>query len=54
MGFVSVCSWLSFVTGVRDYVLPGLEIGVLSCIFLYFFGVRVVGVCVLVYARTHT
>ena len=24
------------------------------CIFLFFAGIRVVGVCVLVYARTHT
>jgi len=34
--------------------LAGVEIGVLSCIFLIFAGVRVVGVCILVYARTHT
>ena len=34
VGFVSACS----VTGVGDYVLTGLEIGVLSCIFLYCFG----------------
>ena len=38
VGFVSACSWLALVTGVGDYVLAGLEIGVLSCIFLYFFG----------------
>jgi len=54
VGFVSACSWLALVTGVGDYVLAGLKIGVLSRIFLYFSGVRVVGVCVLVYARTHT
>jgi len=36
------------------YMLAGVEIGVFSCTFLYFVGVRVVGVCVLVYARTHT
>jgi len=34
--------------------LAGSEIGVLSCIFSIFSGVRVVGVCVLVYAHTHT
>jgi len=36
--FVSACSWLALVTDVGGYVLAGLEIGVLSCIFLYFFG----------------
>ena len=36
--FVSACSWLALVTGVGDYVLAGVEIGVLSCIFLYFCG----------------
>ena len=54
VGFVSTCSWLALVTGVGDYVLAGLKIRVLSRIFLYFSGVWVVGVCVLVYARTHT
>jgi len=39
---------------VHGYVLAGSEIGVLSRIFSIFSGVRVVGVCVLVYARTHT
>ena len=34
--------------------MAGVEIGGLSCIFSIFAGVRVVGVCVLVYARTHT
>jgi len=34
VGFVS----LAFVTGVGGYVLAGVEIGVLSCIFLYFCG----------------
>jgi len=34
VGFVSACSWLALVTGVGGYVLAGLEIGVLSCIFL--------------------
>jgi len=38
VGFVSACSWLALVTGVGGYVLAGLEIGVLSRIFLYFFG----------------
>ena len=38
VGFVSACSWLALVTGVGGYVLAGQEIGVLSCIFLYFCG----------------
>ena len=38
VGFVSSCSWLALVTGVGDWVLAGVEIGVLSCIFLYFCG----------------
>jgi len=38
VGFVSDCSWLALVTGVGGYVLAGVEIGVLSCIFLYFCG----------------
>jgi len=40
VGFVSACSssWLALVTGVGGYVLVGLEIGVLSSIFLYFCG----------------
>jgi len=38
VGFVSACSWLAIVTGVGGYVLAGVEIGVLSFIFLYFFG----------------
>ena len=54
VGFVSACSWLALVTGVGGYVLSGVEIGVLSVYFSIFAGVRVVGVCVLVYARTHT
>ena len=36
VGFVLACSQLALVTGVGDYVLAGIEIGVLSCIFLYF------------------
>ena len=54
VGFVSICSWLALVTGVGGYVLAGVEIGVLSVYFSFFAGVRVVCVCVLVYARTHT
>jgi len=38
VGFVSACSLLALVTGVRGYVLAGVEIGVLSCIFSYFCG----------------
>jgi len=34
----STCSWLALVSGVGGYVLAGVEIGVLSCIFLYFCG----------------
>ena len=36
VGFVSACSWLALVTGVGGYVLAGVQIGVLSCKFLYF------------------
>ena len=54
MGFISACSWFAIVTGVGGYILAGSEIGVLSRIFSIFAGVKVVGVCVLVYARTHT
>jgi len=38
VGFVSACSWLALVAGVRGYVLEGVEIGGLSCICLYFGG----------------
>jgi len=38
VGIVSACSCLALVTGVGGYVLAGVEIGVLSCIFLYFCG----------------
>jgi len=38
VGFVSSCPWLGLVTGVGGYVLAGVEIRVLSCIFLYFCG----------------
>ena len=53
VGFVSACSWFALVTGVRGYVLAGVETGVLSVYLSIFAGVRVVGKCVLVY-RTHT
>ena len=51
VGFVSACSWLAFVTGVGGYVLAGLEIGVLSRIFLYFFRMLGWWVCVCLYTR---
>jgi len=35
VGFVSACSWLALATGVGGYVLAGVGIGCLSCIFLY-------------------
>jgi len=38
VGFVSAYSWLALVAGVGGYVLVGVAIGVLSCIFLYFCG----------------
>jgi len=38
VGFVSACSWLALVAGAGGYVLAGEEIGVLSCVFLYFCG----------------
>ena len=38
LGFVAACSWLALVGGVGGYVLAGVEIGVLSDIFLYFCG----------------
>ena len=44
---------LTLVTGVAGYVLAVVEIGVLSLYFSIFAGVRVVCVCVLVYAHTH-
>jgi len=61
VGFVSAFSIVALVAGVGGHVLAGVEIGVLSYIFLYFCltyfsifaGVRVVGVFVLVHARTH-
>ena len=38
VGFISACSWLALVTGVGGYVLVGVEIRGLSCIFFYFCG----------------
>ena len=38
VGFVAACSWFALVTGVGGYVFAGVEIRVLSCIFLYFRG----------------
>jgi len=34
VGVLSACSWLVLVAGVGGYVLVGVEIGALSCIFL--------------------
>jgi len=38
VGVFPAFSWLALVAGVGGYVLAGVEIGVLSCIFLYFCG----------------
>ena len=38
VGFFPACSWLVVVAGVGGYALTEVEIGVLSCIFLYFCG----------------
>ena len=38
VGFFSAFSCLVLVAGVGGYVLEGVEIGILSCIFLYFCG----------------
>jgi len=38
VGFFPACSWLALVAGVGGYVLAGVEIGGLSCTFLYFCG----------------
>ena len=37
-GELEVGSWLALVAGVGGYVLAGVEIGVLSYVFLYFGG----------------
>jgi len=48
-------SWLALVAGVGGYVLSGVEIGGLSCIFLYFGGCEGGGwVCACIRAYTHT
>jgi len=54
--FVSAWSWLALVTGVGGYVLAGVEIGVLSCIFLYFCGCQggvCLYACIRAYAHTN-
>jgi len=38
VGVFPACSWLALVAGVGGYVFAGVEIGGLSCIFLYFGG----------------
>jgi len=38
VGGFSACSWLALVAGVGGYVLVGVEMRGLSCIFLYFCG----------------
>jgi len=38
VGIFPACSWLVLVAGVGGYVLAGVEIGILFCIFLYFCG----------------
>jgi len=53
MGFVSACSMLALVTDVGGYILAGVEIRVLSCIFLYFCGCQG-GVCVFDFIRAYT
>ena len=53
-GSFSACAWLALVDSVGGYVLAGVEIGLISCVFLHFVGVWVVGGYVLVYARAHT
>jgi len=55
VGFASACSGLALVSGVGGCVLPEVEIGVLSCIFLYFCGCQ--GgecVCACIRAYIHT
>ena len=55
VGFVSACSWLALVSGIGGYVLAGVEIGVVSCIFLYFCGCKGGGcVCACIFTYTHT
>ena len=38
VGSFTACPWLALVAGVGGYVLAGVEIGVLSCVFVYFCG----------------
>jgi len=38
VGFSPDCLWLALVAGVGENVLVGVEIMVLSCVFLYFCG----------------
>jgi len=55
VGFVSACSWLVLVSGVGGCVLAEVEIGGLSCIFLYFCGCYGgVCVCACIRAYIHT
>jgi len=54
VGGFPACPWLARVASVGGYVLAGVRIKVLSLYFSIFAGVRVVGVCVFVYALTHT
>ena len=54
LGVFSACSWSALVAGVGGYVLAGVEIGGLSCIFLYFCGLGWWAGGCLLYARTHT
>ena len=56
VGFVASCSWLALVTGVGGYVLAGVDIGVLSCMLLYFcecYSGGCVYACIRVYTHTN-
>ena len=54
-GVCSACSWLALVSGVGGCVLAEVEIGVLSCIFLYLCGcLDGVCVCACIHAYIHT
>jgi len=53
VGFFPACSWLPLVACVGGYVFVGVEIGVLSCIFLYFCMCSG-GVCVCACIRVYT
>ena len=55
VGFVPAFSCLALVTGVGGYVLAGVEIWVLSSVFLYFCRCQGAGcVCACIRAYTHT